>query len=81
MEWRIPVAVVEKLQISSANCMEGIGKSCKHGGSQLERKANMRSAIKRLKRRGERGSLCWRPTLEKGWPSWEPNLMREVVLT
>ena len=29
MELWIPVAVVEKLQISSANCMEGIGSSCK----------------------------------------------------
>ena len=42
----------------------------------------MRSAIKKLNGRGERGSPCRRPTLEEmGWPSWEPSLMREVVLT
>ena len=52
------------------------------GGSQFERKANMRSAIKRLNRRGERGSPWHRPTLEeKGWPSLAPSLMREEVLT
>ena len=35
------------------------------GGSQLEWNAKMRSAINRLKRRGESGSPCWRPTLEE----------------
>ena len=52
----MPVAVVEKLQMSSANCMEGMGRSWRWGGSQWEQNANIRSAINRLNRRGERGS-------------------------
>ena len=37
--------VVEKLQMSSANWMEGTGRSWRWGGSQFEWKAKMRSAI------------------------------------
>ena len=65
MEWRMPAAVVEKLQMSSANCMDGTGRSWRWGGSQLDRNANMRSAIKRLNRRGDKGSPWRRPTLEE----------------
>ena len=40
------------------------------GGGVTIGVANRRSAINKLNRRGERGSPCWRPTLEeKGWPS------------
>ena len=77
----MPVAVVEKLQMSSANCMEGTGRSWGWGRSQLERKANIRSAINRLHRRGERGSPWRRPTIdEKDWPNLDPSLTLEVVL-
>ena len=47
------------------------------GGSQFERKAEMRSAMNRLKRRGERGSPGRRSTLEE---KDSPNLIREDVL-
>ena len=51
----MPAAVAEKLQMSSANCMDRTGKSWRWGGSQLFRNANIRSAIKRLNKRGHRG--------------------------
>ena len=54
---------MEKLQISSANWMEGMGRSFREGGSQFDLKAKIMSVIKRLKRRGDRGSPCRRPTL------------------
>ena len=42
----------------------------------------MRSAIRRLNRRGDKGSPWRRPTLEeKGCPSLELSLIRDVVLT
>ena len=78
MEARIPDSDDEKLQISSANWIEGTTRSCKIGGSHLFVKAKMRSATNKLKSRGERGSPCRRPTLEeKGVPSAVPNLMQE----
>ena len=62
----MPAAGVEKLQMSSANCMDGTGRSWRWGGgSQLDRNANMRSAIKRLNRRADIGSPWRRPTLEE----------------
>ena len=56
MELRIPCSEVEKLQILSANWMDSIGRSYRDDGSQLVLKANTMSAIKRLKRSGDRGS-------------------------
>ena len=32
MEWQMPAVVVEKLQMSSANCMDGNGRSWRWGG-------------------------------------------------
>ena len=32
IDWRIPLREVEKLQMSSAICMDGIGRSCSLGG-------------------------------------------------
>ena len=55
MEMRIPCSEVEKLHISLANWMDGMGRSYREGGSQLVLKANIMSAIKRLKRRGTGG--------------------------
>ena len=44
------------------------------GGFTVVPDANMRSAIKRLNRRGDKGSPWRRPTLEeKGCPSLEPS--------
>ena len=40
---------LEKLQMSSANWIEGIGMSTRDGGSQSVLNANIKSAMKRLK--------------------------------
>ena len=82
MELQIPYNEVEKLQISSANWMDGMGRSYREGGSQLVLKANIMSAIKRLKRSGDRGSPWRRPTfVVKDWPSLAPTLMQDVAWT
>ena len=74
-----PWSNVEKLHMSSANWMDGIGRSWSLGGSQPVLKANIMSAVNRLKRSGERGSPCRSPTLDvKVGPSLAPSLMREV---
>ena len=49
--------MVEKLQMSSANWMEGIGRSWSLDGSHPVLKIKMRSAINRLNRSGDRGHL------------------------
>ena len=78
MEFRIPCSDVEKLQMSLANWMEGIGMSIRDGGSQSILNANTKSAMKRLKRRGDRGSPCLSPTfVVKDWPSLLPTLIQD----
>ena len=62
MEARIPSSEDEKLQISSANCIEGIARSWRVDGEHFVVKVKMRSAINKLKSNGERGSPCRRPT-------------------
>ena len=61
MELWMPCMEVEKLQMSSVNCMEGTGRSCRTGGSQLDLNANIMSAMNRLNSRGDCGSPCLRP--------------------
>ena len=81
MEARIPDSEDEKLQISSANWIEGTARSCKVSGSHLLVNAKIRSATNKLKSSGERGSPCRRPTLEeKGVPSMVPSLMQNEAL-
>ena len=61
MDWRMPLRVVDKLQISSANCMDGTGRSWSLGGGgggggvQPVLNVNIRSAMKRLKIGGRGG--------------------------
>ena len=62
---------MEKLQISSANWIDGTGRPWRLGGSQFDLKAKMRSAMKRLNRRGGR----------EGPPGVGPHLWRKVVPT
>ena len=72
-----PGSVVAKLQISSANWTEGTGRSWIIGAEHPVVNAKTISAIKRLKRSGERGSPWRRPTLvEMETPKWLPTLMR-----
>ena len=68
MEARIPDSEDEKLQISSANWIEGTTRSCNMGVSHLFVKAKIRSATNKLKSKGERV------------PSAVPNLMQEEAL-
>ena len=82
MDTRIPASEEEKLQISSANSIERIGRSCRVGGEHLVVKAKIRSATNKLKSSGERGSPCRRPTLEeKGVPNMAPSLMQEEAFS
>ena len=57
-----PRSDLEKVQISSANWMDRMGVSIRDGGSHSGVKESTRSAMKRLKRSGDRGSPCRRPT-------------------
>ena len=45
MEWQKPLRVVDRLQISSANCIDGTGRSWSLGGVQPVLNVNIRSAI------------------------------------
>ena len=74
----MPSSEEEKLQISSANCIEGIARSWSVGGEHFVVKAKMRSTINKLKRSGESGSPWHKPTLEeKGVPNMVPSLIQE----
>ena len=55
MDCFMPLAEVEKLQMSPANWIQGIGRSRSFGGSHPVLNVKMMSAINRLKRSGERG--------------------------
>ena len=78
MDALMPSSDEEKLQISSANWIEGTARSWRLGGEHFVVKAKMRSATNRLKSNGQSGSPCRRPTLEeKGVPSAVSSLMRE----
>ena len=50
MDCRRPRSDLEKLQISSANWMDGMGVSIRDGGSHSGVKESTNSAMKRLKR-------------------------------
>ena len=81
MELWMPCMEVEKLQMSSANCIDGTGRSWSIGGSQLDLEAKMMSAINRLNSSGDSGSPCLRPMdVAKGWPSLAPSLIQEDAL-
>ena len=56
MDALMPASDEEKLQISSANWIEGTARSCRVGGAHLVVKAKIRSATNKLKSSGERGS-------------------------
>ena len=82
MDALIPASKEEKLQISSANCIEGTARSCRVGGEHLVVKAKIRSATNKLKSNGERGSPCRRPTLEEmGVPHMVPRLIQEEAFS
>ena len=81
MDWLMPVREVEKLQMSSANWMDGTGRSWSLGGVQPILKVKMRPAIKRLYNKGDRGSPWRRPTFDvKGLAGLVPSLIRAEVL-
>ena len=61
--------------------MDGIGRSWSTGGSQLDLKANIMSAMNILNSRGDSGSPCLSPMdVVNDWLSLAPNLMREEAL-
>ena len=61
--------------------MDGTGRSWSLGGVQPVLNVNIRSAMKRLNSRGERGSPWQRPKLDvKGRPSLAPSLIWADVL-